>query len=128
MYWLHFFSFPTQISARHTAGLSFTIVDMNLFVWLSDGNVRYLEGKHVPLFLVSVLFLFSLFIPYTLSITFGPWLQSKTRYKLFGWVLKLKPFFDSYFGPLKDKQILDWSFACILIGSLSDFFSQCFRR
>ena len=98
----------TKFQRTIAAGLSFTIVDMtngtNLFVWLSDGNVRYLEGKHVPLFLVSVLFLLALFIPYTLSITFGPWLQSKTQYKVFRWVLKLKPFFDAYFGPLKDKR------------------------
>ena len=97
----------TKFQRTIAAGLSFTIVDMsngtNLFVWLSDGNVRYLEEKHVPLFLASVLFLSALFIPYTLSITFGPWLQSKTQYKVFCWVLKLKPFFDAYFGPLKDK-------------------------
>ena len=97
----------TKFQCTIAAGLSFTIVDMsngtNLFVWLSDGNVRYLEGKHIPLFLASVLFLFALFIPYTLSITFGPWLQSKTQYKVFHWVLKLKPVFDAYFGPLKDK-------------------------
>ena len=97
----------TKFQRTIAAGLSFTIVDMsngtNLFVWLSDGNVRYFEGKHIPLFLVSIFFLFSLFIPYTLSITFGPWLQSKTQYKVFRWVLKLKPFFDAYFGPLKDK-------------------------
>ena len=97
----------TKFQRTIAAGLSFSIVDMsngtNLFVWLNDGNVRYLEGKHVPLFLVSVLFLFALFIPYTFSITFGPWLQSKTQYKVFRWVLKLKPFFDAYFGPLKDK-------------------------
>ena len=97
----------TKFQRTIAAGLSFTIVGMsngtNLFFWLSDGNVRYLEGKHVPLFLVSVLLLLALFIPYTLSITFGPWLQSKTQYKVFCWVLKLKPFFDAYFGPLKDK-------------------------
>ena len=97
----------TKFQRTIAAGLSFTIVDMsngtNLFVWLSDGNVCYLEGKYVPLFLVSFLFLLALFIPYTLSITFGPWLQSKTQYKVFRWVLKLKPFFDAYFGPLKDK-------------------------
>ena len=98
----------TKFQRTIADGLSFTIVDVsngtNLFVWLSDGNVCYLEGKHVPLFLVSIFFLFALFIPYTLSITFGPWLQSKTQYKVFRWVLKLKPFFDAYFGPLKDKR------------------------
>ena len=97
----------TKIQRTIAAGLSFTIVDVSngtkYIAWLSDGNVRYLEGKHIPLFLVCVLFLFVFFIPYTLSITLGPWLQSKTQYKVFCWVLKLKPFFDAYFGPLKDK-------------------------
>ena len=97
----------TKIQHTIAAGLSFTIVDVSngtkYIAWLSDGNVHYLEGKHIPLFLVSVLFLLALFIPYTLSITFGPWLQSKTQYKVFCWVLKLKPFCDAYFGPLKDK-------------------------
>ena len=90
-----------------TACLSSTVVVVtkgtDLLVWLNDGNVPYLEGKHIPLFLVGVLLLLVLFIPYTLSITFGPWLQSKTQYKVFCWVLKLKPLFDAYFGPLKDK-------------------------
>ena len=97
----------TKFQRAITAGLSSTVVDVTngtkLFVWLSDGNVPYLEGKHIPLFLVSVLFLLVLFIPYTLSITFGPWLQSKTEYKVFCWVRKLMPFFDAYFGPLKGK-------------------------
>ena len=97
----------TKLQRTIVAGLSFTVIDVsngtNLFVWLIDGNVRYLEGKHIPLFLVSVLFLLALFIPYTLSITFGPWLQSKTHYKVFCWVTKLKPLLDAYFGPMKDK-------------------------
>ena len=97
----------TKIQRTIAAGLSFTIVDVSngtkYIAWLSDGNVRYLEGKHIPLFLISVMFLLALFIPYTFSITFGPWLQSKTQYRVFHWVLKLKPFFDAYFGPLKDK-------------------------
>ena len=97
----------TKIQHTIAAGLSFTIVDVSngtkYIAWLSDGNVQYLEEKHISLFLVSVVFLLALFTPYTLSITFGPWLQSKTQYKVFCWVLKLKPFFDAYFGPLKDK-------------------------
>ena len=97
----------TKVQRTITAGLSFTQIDVSngahFFVWLSNGNIRYLEGKHIPLFLVSVVFLLAFFIPYTLSITFGPWLQSKTHYKVFCWVLKLKPLYDAYFGPLKDK-------------------------
>lgn len=32
----------------------------------------------------------------------GPWLQTKTQFKVLCWVSKLKPIFDAYFGPLKD--------------------------
>ena len=97
----------TKLQRTISASLSFTAVDVSnghkYFVWLEDGNVRYLQGKHIPLFLVSMLFLIGLFIPYTLSVMLGPWLQTKTQYRVFCWVLKLKPFFDACFGPLKDK-------------------------
>ena len=97
----------TKLQRTISASLSFTAVDVSngdkYFVWLEDGNVRYLQGKHIPLFLVSMLFLIVLFIPYTLSVMLGPWLQTKTQYRVFCWVLKLKPFFDACFGPLKDK-------------------------
>ena len=114
----------TKIQRTIAAGLSFTIVDVSngtkYIAWLSDGNVCYLEGKHIPLFLISVSFLLALFIPYTLSITFGPWLQSKTQYKVFCWVLKLKPFFDACLlrSSERQTQILDWSVAFVSIGSL----------
>ena len=40
---------------------------------------------------------------HTASLVLGPWLQKMTHYRVFCWVLKLKPLFDAYFGPLKDK-------------------------
>ena len=107
----------TKLQRTIVAGLSFTVIDVSngisLFVWLIDGNIQYLEGKHIPLFLVSVLFLLAFFVPYTLSITLGPWLQSKTQYRIFCWMLKLKPLFDAYFGPLKDKHRY-WTGALLL--------------
>lgn len=45
-------------------------------VWTYDGNVNYLQGKHIPLFVVSLLFLLVLFLPYTLVLTFGQRLRS----------------------------------------------------
>ena len=36
-------------------------------VWLCNGNVDYLEGKHIPLFIVALLLLIS--IPYTADFT-----------------------------------------------------------
>ena len=50
-------------------------------VWIHDGNVDYLRGKHVPLFIVALLFLVVLFLPYTLILTFGQCLRSLPRRK-----------------------------------------------
>ena len=36
----------------------------NRMVWLYDGNIDYLSGKHIPLFLVAVLVFLFLFLPY----------------------------------------------------------------
>ena len=45
-------------------------------VWTYDGNIKYLNGKHTPMFVVAVLLFAFLFIPYTLSLTFGQCLRS----------------------------------------------------
>lgn len=45
-------------------------------VWTYDGNVDYLEGKHIPLLVVSLLFLVALFLPYTFLLMFGQCLRS----------------------------------------------------
>ncbi len=96
----------TKLQNSITTSLSFTAVEVsngeNMLVWLKDGNIPYLQGKHIALFLVNFLFLL-IFLAYTLSIVFAPWLQRKTQYRVFCWVLKLKPLFDAYFGPLKDQ-------------------------
>ena len=77
--------------------------DYNRKVWLYDANIDYLVGKHVPLFLVSVVVFFFLFLPYTLLLLFGQWLQAISHLKLFSWVNRLKPFMDSYHAPYKAK-------------------------
>ena len=76
----------------------------NRMVWLHDANIDYLVGKHIPLFLVAVL-VFFLFLPYTLLLLFGQWLQAISHLRLFSWVksAKLKPFTDAYHAPYKAK-------------------------
>ena len=77
----------------------------NRMVWLHDANIDYLVGKHIPLFLVAVLVFFFLFLPYTLLLLFGQWLQAISHLRLFSWVksARLKPFMDSYHAPYKPK-------------------------
>ena len=77
----------------------------NKSVWLHDANIDYLNGKHIPLFLVAVFIFLFLFLPYTLLLLFGQWLQAISHLKLFSWVnnARLKPFLDSYHAPYKGK-------------------------
>ena len=69
-------------------------------VWLSDGNVDYLSGKHVPLFLVTLLIVL-LSLPYTLILLTIQFLHRISHLRAMFWVQRLKPFFDAYTGPFK---------------------------
>ena len=74
-------------------------------VWSVDGNIEYLNGKHIPLFIVSLLFLLTGLI-YTVVIFCSQWFQQyggKYCSSRFDPYVRLKPFIDSYTGPYKDK-------------------------
>ena len=71
-------------------------------VWLYDSNIKYLHGKHIPLFIAALLALLFLLIPYTLVLFFIQCL-TKLNCRIFFWAKKLKPLFDAYTGPYKDR-------------------------
>ena len=71
-------------------------------VWLYDGNVDYLTNKHIPLFIAALLLLL-ISLPYTAILIFIQQLQHWSSYRVLFWVKKLKPLFDAYTGPYKDK-------------------------
>ena len=72
-------------------------------IWLYDGNVDYLKGKHTALFVAALLLLLCISIPYTVALLFIQCLQYRSRYRILAWVRRLKPLFDAYTGPYKDK-------------------------
>ena len=72
-------------------------------VWLYDGNIDYLAGKHIPLFITALLFLVFISIPYTVTLLCFQYLQKVSNMKLFFWVKELYPLFDAYAGPYKGK-------------------------
>ena len=80
-------------------------------VWLFDGNTEYLKGKHIPLFIATILLLTLLSIPYTFSLINIQWLQKISHYRAMSWIHKLKPLFDAYTGPYKAawSSLLDWT-------------------
>ena len=98
----------TKILHTLVTAVYFTCLEYQTYnrsVWLLDASVDYVAGKHIPLFLVAVLVFLFLFLPYTLLLLFGQWLQSLSHLKLFSWVssARLKPFIDSYHAPYKAK-------------------------
>ena len=71
-------------------------------IWLYDGNIDYLKGKHIPLYIAAHLLLL-IFLPYTAILISIQFLQKRSSYKLLSWVKRLKPLFDAYTGPYKDR-------------------------
>lgn len=74
-----------------------------MLVWLYDGNIPFLSGKHIGLFVIALLFLLAFIIPYTIVLVFAPCLQSLARFKVFRWVdnKNFKLLLDAYQVPFK---------------------------
>ena len=68
-------------------------------VWIHDANVPL--AKYIPLGLVALLFLLFLFLPYTLLLILGQWLQPRSHLCILSWVKnsKLKSILDTYHAP-----------------------------
>ena len=89
------------------AALSLTVLHYphkNVMVWIHDANVSLV--KYIPLALAALLFLLFLFLPYTLLLLLGQWLQTKSHLHLLSWVKSpnLKAILDAYHAPYKPKQ------------------------
>ena len=72
-------------------------------VWVQDANIPL--TKYIPLVLVAVLFLILLFLPYTLLLLVGQWLQPKSHLCFLSWVRNpnVKAILDSYHAHYKLK-------------------------
>ena len=91
------------------AALSFTSLEytnnLHIAVWLYDGNVRYLSGRHIPLFTAAMACLIFLFLPYTMLLIFSQYIQAKSHWKIFSLINSryVKPFLDAYHAPYTNK-------------------------
>ena len=68
-------------------------------VWRLNGSVRFAEDGHVALLFAGIAVIVLFIIPYSLLLLFTPLIQTKSHWKVFCLVNKLKPFIDSYEGP-----------------------------
>ena len=73
-------------------------------VWLQDGNVKYLQGKHIPLFLVAFLIIL-IGLPYTITLFLWQWLVRAPNRRLFKWIqsTKLSSIVATYHAPYNSK-------------------------
>ena len=71
-------------------------------IWMPDGNVRYLRGKHIILFLGGLFFLILIML-YTFLVMFSMCLQRLPSKCFFSIFYRLKPFFDAHTGPYKTR-------------------------
>ena len=104
-------SYTTFLQIIITA-LSFTILEYpdgsNVAVWLPDGNIKYLQGKHIALFIAAAVILL-IGVPYTLLLFLWQWLvqvPDKKVCKMFHWITKndkLCSFVEAYHAPYNDK-------------------------
>ena len=96
---------------------------VHVSAWLPDANIRYLQGIHIPLFITAVVFL-SLVSCYILVLMFIQCLQMKSDTLPLLWVNKLKPLFDAYTGPFKDRYRFWPGFLLLLLGILFILFAS----
>ena len=90
------------------AALSYTTLkypnNVQVAVWLYDGNIQYLSHKHIPLFAFAVFCLLFLFVPYAVLLIFSQWLHVQSEWKVISWIShKTKPFLDAYHAPYTGK-------------------------
>ena len=90
----------TLITALSSATLEYPD-NCTRVVWRYDGHVDYLKGKHIPLFIFSLVIVLFLFLPYTLFLFFSQWLQLLSNRKIFFWMnsARIKIFLDTYHAP-----------------------------
>ena len=95
----------TKLLRTIVIALSFTFLQFpdgsETPVWLFDGSIPYFGTKHTPLFLFALGVLLFLWLPFTVLLLFEPCFQRIGTYTVRKWMLRLKPFFDAYFGPLR---------------------------
>ena len=109
----------TKLQRAIISAFSFTLLTPSVgkgkYVWLLDGNVAYLQGKHIALFMAALIALaFLLF--YTGVLLFIQCLQ-RSNIRVLATVKRLKPLFDAYTGPYKDNCVF-WAGFLLLVRTI----------
>lgn len=73
-------------------------------VWAFDANIDYFSGPHLVLFIFALAVFLLVALPYTLLVLFNPVMEGYlSQFRHFKWLARLKPYYDAYSGPYKDR-------------------------
>lgn len=72
-------------------------------VWLYDGTIEYMGTSHLLLVIFGAIVTVIFIIPYTTVVLCSPCLLKTSHRKMFSWVKRLTPYFDSYHAPYKNR-------------------------
>ena len=104
----------TVITALSVTSLEYPDGSRKL-VWLYDGSVPYFQrADHILLGSFAVIALVLLFLPYTLLLLCGHWLQAYSHWWILSWLNKIKPFMDAYHAPYK-KETRYWTGLILIV-------------
>ena len=74
------------------------------YSWYTDPNIEYLSVKHIILFTFAIIVVFLLIIPFTIILLFIQLLEWRvSNWRGCKFLYKMKPFFDAFGGPFKDR-------------------------
>ena len=74
------------------------------YSWYMDPNIEYLSVKHIILFTFAIIVVCLLIIPFTIILLFIQLLEWRvSNWRGCRFLYKLKPFFDAFGGPFKDR-------------------------
>ena len=102
-------------------------------VWQLDGNVIFTSGKHIIIFLFTLL-IFLFFILYTILLLSGQWLLSFSHWKPLSWANspRLRALLDTYHAPYKDRHrywtglLLLFCIALAIANAFANVYNQSF--
>ena len=83
-------------------------------VWSADGNIHYLGPQHSPLFVVALVAFLFLWLPYTLLLLLGRYLNLFKCRLVTRNLLRLKPFIDANYAPFNNHHQY-WSGMTLLV-------------
>ena len=100
-----------------------TTVTTDLMVWSVDGTLDYFGYPHIFLFVAALFTLLFLWLSYTLLLLLIQWIRRVSHYWLLRWTIRLNPFYDAIFAPLKHKHQYWFGLLLLIQGTMFVIFT-----